>query len=252
MNNFQLETLLNNYLCIQSIKDYCPNGLQIEGKQKVQKVVTGVTSSQALIDKAVELEADALLVHHGFFWKGEPESLVGMKGNRIRTLIKNDINLLAYHLPLDKHPVLGNNVLLAKMLGITIEGGLDANDESAIALYGSLAEETTGERLSQLLSDKLERQPLHIAPASNKPIKRIGWCSGGAQDYIDYAVAKGLDAFITGEVSERTTHIARENDLHFFAAGHHATEKCGVKALGEWLQKEHGFDVTFVDIHNPV
>lgn len=252
MNNLQLEKLLNEKLSAQLIKDYSPNGLQVEGSVEVKKIVTGVTASQALIDKAVELGADALLVHHGYFWKGEPEPIRGMKGKRIRTLIKNDINLLGYHLPLDIHPEFGNNAELARILEIEVEGGLEGHAQS-VAMYGRLKQPLTGEQFSQRIGLALSRSPLHIAPENaEKLIETVGWCTGGGQDYIELAAQHGLDAFISGEISERTTYTAREQDIHYFSAGHHATERYGIKALGEWLASEHGFDVTFVDIDNPV
>lgn len=252
MNILALEKLLNEKLSPQLIKDYAPNGLQVEGKSNVKRIVTGVTASQALIDKAVELNADALLVHHGYFWKGEPEPIRGMKGKRIRTLIKNDINLLGYHLPLDIHPELGNNAELARLLNIVVEGGLEGHPQS-VALFGRLSEPMTGKALAQRVHQVLNREPLHISPDNaDKLIETVGWCTGGGQDYIELAAQHGLDAFISGEISERTTYSAREQDIHYFAAGHHATERYGIKALGEWLAREHGFDVEFIDIDNPV
>lgn len=218
----------------------------------MKRIVTGVTASQALIDKAVELNADALLVHHGFFWKGESEAIRGMKGKRIRTLIKNDINLLGYHLPLDIHPELGNNAKLAELLDIEVEGGLEGHPQS-VAMFGKLKTPMTGEELAAKIGQVLNRIPLHIAPENtDKMIEKVGWCTGGGQDYIELAASQGIDAFISGEISERTTYSAREQDIHYFAAGHHATERYGVKALGEWLTKEHGLDVEFIDIDNPV
>ncbi|EGU48194.1 hypothetical protein VII00023_20807 [Vibrio ichthyoenteri ATCC 700023] len=252
MNNLQLEKLLNEKLSPQLIKDYSPNGLQVEGAAEVNVIVTGVTASQALIDKAVELNADALLVHHGYFWKGEPDPIRGMKGKRIRTLIKNDINLLGYHLPLDIHPELGNNAQLARLLEIEVEGGLEGHPQS-VAMFGRLKQPLTGAQLAERINLVLDRAPLHIAPDNaDKLIETIGWCTGGGQDYIELAAQHGLDAFISGEISERTTYSARELDIHYFAAGHHATERYGIKALGEWLAAEHGLDVTFIDIDNPV
>jgi len=252
MNILQLEKILNEKLSPQLIKDYAPNGLQVEGKQEVTRIVTGVTASQALVDKAVELNADALLVHHGYFWKGEPEPIRGMKGNRIRTLIKNDINLLGYHLPLDIHPELGNNAELARLLDIDVEGGMEGHPQS-VAMRGRLKQPMSGGELASKINQVLNRQPLHIAPdQAGKIIETIGWCTGGGQDYIELAVQLGLDAFISGEISERTTYTAREMGIHYFAAGHHATERYGVKALGEWLAAEHGLDVEFIDIDNPV
>lgn len=252
MNNLQLEKILNEKLQPQQIKDYSPNGLQVEGTPEVKRIVTGVTASQALIDKAVELNADALLVHHGYFWKGEPEPIRGMKGKRIRTLIKNDINLMGYHLPLDIHPELGNNAELARLLDIEVEGGLEGHPQS-VAMFGKLRKPMTGTEFAEKINQVLNREPLHIAPENaDKMIETVGWCTGGGQDYIELAAANGLDAFISGEISERTTYSAREQDIHYFAAGHHATERYGIKALGEWLAKEHGFDVEFIDINNPV
>lgn len=252
MNNLQLEKLLNEKLQPQQIKDYCPNGLQVEGTAEIKRIVTGVTASQALINKAVELKADALLVHHGFFWKGEQEAIRGMKGKRIRTLIKNDINLLGYHLPLDIHPKLGNNAKLAELLEIDVEGGLEGHPQS-VAMFGRLKTPMTGAEFAAKIDQVLNRKPLHIAPENaDKMIETVGWCTGGGQDYIELAASQGIDAFISGEISERITYSAREQDIHYFAAGHHATERYGVKALGEWLAKEHGLDVEFIDIDNPV
>ncbi|ASW81565.1 Nif3-like dinuclear metal center hexameric protein [Vibrio anguillarum] len=251
MDNLKLEALLNQKLNPQLIKDYCPNGLQVEGRTEIKKIVTGVTASQALIEQAIERNADALLVHHGYFWKSEPESIRGMKGHRIRALIRNDINLYAYHLPLDIHPELGNNKLLADLLGIHVDGGLEGHPQS-VAMYGHFEQALTADELSQRIEQALQRRPLHVAPNSNRIIKTVGWCTGGGQDYVDLAAQHGLDAFISGEISERTTYSAREQNVHYFAAGHHATERYGVKALGEWLANEYDFEVEFIDIDNPV
>lgn len=252
MNNLQLEILLNQTLSPQLVKDYCPNGLQVEGKKTVKKIVTGVTASQALIEAAIDAKADAILVHHGYFWKGESQPITGMKGKRIRFLIQNDINLYAYHLPLDIHPQLGNNAQLAQLLDIETQGGLEGHPQS-VAMFGAFKTPLSGQELSQKIETVLNRKPLHISPdEQDKEIKTVGWCTGGGQDYIELAAQSGLDAFISGEISERTTYIARELGIHYFAAGHHATERYGIKALGEWLAKEHGFDVTFIDIDNPV
>lgn len=214
MNHLTLEALLNEKLRPEMVKDYCPNGLQIEGKAEVKRVITGVTASQALIEKAIELEADALLVHHGYFWKGEPEPVRGMKGKRIRSLVKHDINLYAYHLPLDIHPELGNNARLADLLGIQVAGGLEEHPQS-VAMYGTLSQPLDAEVFGQKIEQVLERKPLHIS-AGHKVIHTIGWCTGGGQDYIELAAAKGLDAFISGEISERTTYSAREQGFISF------------------------------------
>lgn len=252
MNNLQLEKILNEKLSPQLIKDYAPNGMQVEGKSEIKRIVTGVTASQALIDRAIEVEADALLVHHGYFWKGEPEPIRGMKGKRIRSLIKNDINLYGYHLPLDIHPELGNNAELARLLNINVEGGLEGHPQS-VAMFGRLKQAMTGAEFAKKIQRALNREPLHIEPENaDKLIETVGWCTGGGQDYIELAAQHGLDAFISGEISERTTYTARELDIHYFSAGHHATERYGIKALGEWLAAEHGLDVEFIDIDNPV
>ena len=248
----ELEQILNALLKPELIKDYCPNGLQIEGVAKVNKIVTGVTATQALIEQAVLKNADAIIVHHGYFWKNESYVIRGMKYQRIKALIENNINLFAYHLPLDIHAELGNNAQLAKLLDIDVKGPLEVGNSLSVAIHGEFAQAITGAELSTRLTDKLNRQCLHIAPESNKSIRRIAWCTGGGQDYIELAAEQGFDAFISGEASEKTTHIAKEMDIHFFAAGHHATERYGVKALGEHLTKTYSIDVEFIDIDNPV
>jgi len=252
MKSNDFEEYLNQLLKPEQIKDYAPNGLQIQGSEHITKIVTGVTASQALIDLAIEEKADALLVHHGYFWKNESYVIRGMKHSRIKALIENNINLFAYHLPLDVHPTLGNNVQLATLLTIDVTGPLELGNSISIALQGQLSEITSGSDLALLINEKLNRECLHIAPPSNKKIKTIAWCTGGGQDYIELAAEQGIDAFISGEVSEKTTHIAKEMDIHFFAAGHHATERYGVKALGEYIAKEQGLNVVFIDIDNPV
>ena len=247
-----LEQYLNELLQPHAIKDFCPNGLQVQGKTQINKIVTGVTASQALIEQAIELNADALLVHHGFFWKNESPTITGMKYRRIKALLDHNINLLAYHLPLDVHPELGNNAQLAKLLGIKVTGLVEENNPFSVVVKGELAKPMSGQSFNQLLTDKLNRTSLHIASSSNKEIKTVAWCTGGGQGYIELAAAQGIDAFISGEASEQTTHVAREMDIHFFAAGHHATERYGAKALGEHLAQKFELDVEFVDINNPV
>ena len=252
MNNIQLESVLNELLSPHQIKDYCPNGLQVEGKPEVKKIITGVTACQALIDHAIEEQADALLVHHGYFWKGEPAEIRGMKYRRIKALIENGINLYAYHLPLDVHPILGNNAKLAEMLDIEVLGGLEEGNPNSVAIYGQFAQPLSGEELAARLSITLHREPLHIGDNAPKEIKTVGWCTGGGQDFIELAANKGLDAFISGEISERTVHISRELGIHYFSAGHHATERYGIKSLGDYLADKHNLDVTFIDVDNPV
>ena len=250
MNNLELERLLNEKLSTDRINDYAPNGLQVEGKSEIKKIITGVTASQALIDYAVAQQADAVLVHHGYFWKSENPCIRGMKGKRIKTLLVNDINLYGYHLPLDVHPELGNNAKLAQLLGIGDLQPLE-NGSTSIPVWGTLKDPVTTEEFAQRIEQVLQRKPLICTENGPHLIRKIGICTGGGQGYIDLAAAQGCDAFITGEVSEQTIHSAREQGIHFFAAGHHATERYGIKALGEWLAAEYGLDVEFKDIDNP-
>jgi dinuclear metal center YbgI/SA1388 family protein len=251
MKRSDLMSHLNNLLEPHTIKDFCPNGLQIEGKDNITKIVTGVTASQALIDAAINHKADAILVHHGFFWKGESQQIVGMKKKRIEALIKHDINLIAYHLPLDIHPTLGNNAQLAKLLDITYEAGLELGSAKSIPVKGILNTPMTGSEFAQKIATVLNREPVTSIVRDEK-IKTIAWCTGGGQGYIDLAAEQGIDAYLTGEASEQTIHSSREQNIDFFAAGHHATERYGVKALGEHLAAEHKLEVIFVDIDNPV
>ncbi|MBR9856565.1 MAG: Nif3-like dinuclear metal center hexameric protein [Gammaproteobacteria bacterium] len=252
MNNLELERLLNRQLNVAAIKDYCPNGLQVEGKTEVKHLVTGVTASQALIDHAIEVGADALLVHHGYFWKGEDERVRGIKRKRLKALLSHDINLYGYHLPLDIAPELGNNAQLAALLGISIDGPLEPGNALSVSMQGTLDTPLSGAELSARLQQQLGRPVLHVGEQGPALIRRVGWCTGGGQGYIDLAADQGMDAFITGEASEQTVHVARERGIHFFAAGHHATERYGIKALGEWLAREQGLQVSFKDIDNPV
>lgn len=252
MNNYHLEKLLNNKLNSAAFQDYAPNGLQVEGRQSIQKIITGVTACQALLDKAVEVNADAIIVHHGYFWKNEPVVICNMKRRRLKTLLANDINLYGYHLPLDAHSELGNNAQLGKLLGIPISEDFSNALGNPYLACGEFTEQKTGLEVKQQLEALLSRQVLHCCSDNPPAIKRVAWSTGGAQDFIDQAITIGADAFITGEVSERTVHIAREMNIHFYAAGHHATERYGVKALGEWLAENYAFDVQFIDIDNPV
>lgn len=232
-------------------QDYCPNGLQVEGHPSVRRLVSGVTASQALIEAAVERGADLLLVHHGFFWKGENPCLTGMKQRRLKALLGNDISLLAYHLPLDDHPELGNNAQLAARLGLVEETRFGGGRSPALACAGVLEDSCPAEQFGQRIAAALGREPQWI-PGSAGQIRRIGWCTGAAQSYLEDAARLGLDAFVSGEISEPTVHIAREYGIHYFAAGHHATERYGVQALGEHLAGYFDIPHTFCDIDNPV
>ncbi|MBE7376058.1 Nif3-like dinuclear metal center hexameric protein [Pseudomonas lopnurensis] len=239
----------DRYLNVARIADYCPNGLQVEGRPQVRRIVSGVTASQALLDAAVEAQADVVLVHHGYFWKNEDARIVGMKQRRLKTLLSNDISLLAYHLPLDVHPEVGNNVRLGELLGLTVEGPLEPDNPRSVGLVGSLEIPLAPMDFLHRVHQALGREPLMIE--GKGLIRRIAWCTGGAQGYIDQAVAAGVDAYLTGEISEPTVHVARENGLSFFAAGHHATERYGVRALGDYLARRFAVEHLFIDCPNP-
>ncbi len=241
---------IEQFLNVNAISDYCPNGLQVEGKAQIKRIVSGVTASQALIDAAIELQADAILVHHGYFWKGEDQRVIGMKQRRIKALLTHDINLLAYHLPLDVHPEVGNNVQLAQRLGLTVTGPLEPGNPRSVGLIGTLDTPLSAKDFAARIESVLGRAPLVFD--QHKPIQSVAWCTGGAQGYIEQAIAAGVDAYLTGEVSERTFHEAQENGISFFAAGHHATERYGVQALGEWLVKRFGIEHHYVECDNPV
>ncbi|WOI35642.1 Nif3-like dinuclear metal center hexameric protein [Alteromonas sp. CI.11.F.A3] len=250
VNNLELKRYLDGTLRAHEISDYCPNGLQVEGKAEIQRVVTGVTASQALIDAAIAENADAIVVHHGYFWKGESQAISGMKKKRIKALLEHDINLFAYHLPLDVHPEFGNNRQLAALLEIDNVQALSGVKPTGVVMQGEFEKPMSQNELQQRLADMLGRTVLAEGDET-KTIKTLAWCTGGGQGFIEQAVAAGVDAFITGEVSEQTIHTAREMGISFFAAGHHATERYGVKALGEHIQSEFNLDVTFIDIRNP-
>lgn len=240
----------DRFLNAARIADYCPNGLQVEGRPQVRRIVSGVTASQALLDAAVEAEADVVLVHHGYFWKGEDARVTGMKRRRLQTLLGHDISLLAYHMPLDLHPEVGNNVQLARQLEITVEGPLDPENPKVVGLLGSLAEPMTARDFARRVQEVLGREPLLVEGTGM--VRRIGWCTGGGQGYIDDAIAAGVDLFLTGEASEQTFHSARENGVSFIAAGHHATERYGVQALGDYLARRFAIEHLFIDCPNPV
>jgi dinuclear metal center YbgI/SA1388 family protein len=248
MKREELVNYLDGLLTPGKFRDYCPNGLQVEGRSEVLRLVAGVTASQALVDAAVERQADAILVHHGWFWKGEDGRVTGIRRQRLGSLLANDINLLAYHLPLDAHPELGNNAQLASRLGWLPEGRFGEQD---IAWLGSLAEPCDLPTLTARVAAALGRQPL-VVGGSERPIRRIGWCSGGAQGYFEQAIALGVDAYLSGEISEQTVHLARESGVAYLAAGHHATERYGVQALAGHLAQQFGIACDFVDLDNPV
>lgn len=244
----QLCEFCHDFLDVDDFDDYCPNGLQVEANDRVEHIVCGVTASQALIDAAAGAGADTLLVHHGYFWRGEAQPIVGMKGRRIRSLIDNRINLLAFHLPLDAHPEVGNNVQLAKRMGWTVDGSFG---EQGLGFEGAVAAAQSLDELRQDLATRLDARPLAIA-GGDHPIERIAWCTGAAQGFIAAAAERGVDAFVSGEVSEPTFHCARELGIHYIAAGHHATERYGVQALAALIAERFGIAQQFIDIPNPV
>ena len=243
----ELRTWLDVELDAARFRDYCPNGLQVEGRETVRRVVCGVTASQALIEVAIEREADALVVHHGWFWKSEDGRVTGFRKQRMARLLAHDISLFAYHLPLDAHPVLGNNAQLARHLGWAVTGRFAEQD---IGFLGVPPAPTSAGELVQCIGRVLGRQPLLIGEDSRE-VTRIAWCSGGAQDYFEDALTMGADIFVSGEISEQTVHLARETGMAFVAAGHHATERYGVMALAAQLHETFGIDCEFVDIPNP-
>lgn len=238
-------------LSADEFKDYCPNGLQVDTGAPITHLIAGVTACQALIDQAIEHKAQAILVHHGYFWKGEAQPLTGMKGKRIQSLYENGISLIAYHLPLDAHPELGNNRALADLLDLTITGALHPDQKHPVGNIASTAP-IAADELAQKIANALGRAPTHIAADDPKrTLKKIAICTGGAQDMIEQAALMGCDAFISGEISERTTHMAREMGVDYFAAGHHATERGGVMRLADRIADQFGIKTQFIDINNP-
>ncbi len=247
MDRTQLQRHLDDLLEAARFKDYCPNGLQVEGAPEVRKVVCGVTASQALIEAAIERGAQALLVHHGWFWRGEDGRVTGMKKARMARLLAHDINLFAYHLPLDAHAELGNNAQLGRVLGLTPTGV--AGDQGLLWL-GETAQPVAASVLAQQVGEALGRAPLLVGDAC-RSVRRVAWCTGGAQGYFEQAIAEGVDLYLSGEISEQTTHLARESGVPYIAAGHHATERYGVRALGAHIAAHFGLQADFVDIDNP-
>jgi dinuclear metal center YbgI/SA1388 family protein len=241
---------LHELLQVERFRDYAPNGLQVEGRGVIRRLASAVTASQAAVEAAAAMGADALLVHHGYFWRNEDPRVVGMTRRRLATLLAHDVNLLAYHLPLDAHERYGNNVRLADVLGISVQGRF--GPDQALALYGELPVPMTGTAFAAHVVHRLGRAPLHLAADGAAMVRRIGWCTGAAQDYIEAAAALGLDAYLSGEASERTFHAARELNIQFFGAGHHATERFGVLALADHLADKFDLEHRPIEIANPI
>ncbi|MEJ1959957.1 MAG: Nif3-like dinuclear metal center hexameric protein [Nitrosomonadales bacterium] len=244
----ELRDYIGSLLEVGRFRDYCPNGLQVEGKAEVHRIATGVTASQRLLDEATAWGADAILVHHGYFWRNEDAAITGIKKRRVAHLLQHDVNLLAYHLPLDAHAELGNNAQLARQLGLVEQGRFGEQD---IACYGELAHVQSLDQFSAHIATVLQRPP-QVIGEGGQSIRRIAWCTGAAQGYFEAAVALGVDAFLTGEISEQNVHVAHETGVAFVAAGHHATERYGVQALGQHLAKRFGIEHRFFDQDNPV
>ena len=248
MKRDELIRYLDELLEPERFKDYCPNGLQVEGRPEIRRIVAGVTASQALVDQAVARGADALLVHHGWFWRGEDGRVTGFRKKRLQTLLTHDINLIAYHLPLDGHAEFGNNAQLAQRLGWTVEGRFGEQD---VGWYGRLNESRTLGEVAHRVSAELGREALVIG-AQAQQVSRIAWCSGGAQSLFEAALSLGVQAFLSGEISEQHVHLARESGVAYLAVGHHASERYGVEALAAHLAAKFGLDCAFIDIDNPV
>jgi dinuclear metal center YbgI/SA1388 family protein len=248
MQRTELEDYLNRYLDAARFRDYCPNGLQVEGRAEIRSIVTGVTASLALLEAARERGADAILVHHGYFWRGEDARVTGTRRARLALLLAHDINLFGFHLPLDAHAEVGNNAQLARVLDLPVAGRFCEQD---IGMHGAFATPLALGALAQRVNERLGRAPQVIGRA-DRMVRRVAWCTGAAQNYLDDAVRLGVDAYITGEISEQTVHLARETDVAFIAAGHHATERHGIRALGEHLAARFGLAHSFIDIENPV
>jgi dinuclear metal center YbgI/SA1388 family protein len=243
-----LAAQVDAHLNAAAFKDYCPNGLQVENRQSISRVVTGVTANLDLIDAAIALGAQAIIVHHGLFWKGEDGRLVGFRVERVRKLLSADIALLAYHLPLDVHAALGNNAQLAQRCGWHVEGALPSEP---LVMRGFVPTAQPLHQFSAHIERVLGRKTLVVGPR-DRLVHRIAWCTGAAQSFFEHAIGAGADAFVTGEISEQHVHLARETGVAFVAAGHHATERFGVQALGQWIHSTFSLQHTFVDVDSPV
>ena len=248
MPTAELIAHLDELLQARRFADYCPNGLQVEGNGSVQRVVCGVTASLALVRAAARLDAQALLVHHGWFWRGDDPRVLGTRRERLAETLAAGLNLIAYHLPLDAHPELGNNARLGAVMGWEVAGRAGENE---LLCWADLPETRDARWLADGLAHALGRVPLLVGDLQ-RPIRRLAWCTGAAQDLLQQAIDLGADAFVSGEIAERTTHLAREASVIYAGAGHHATERHGIRALGAHLGRRFGLDVVFVDDPNPV
>lgn len=251
MTQDQLSSYLYDFLNCALYTDYAPNGIQVEGKTNIKRLCTAVTASEGVIDQAIAWQADALLVHHGYFWRGEDPVIKGMKRQRVSQLLKHEINLLAYHLPLDCHIELGNNACLAKLFMVKSVEMHQAGNTKNLLWSGTLAKTMAANKFTEFLKKVFRRTPLHIS-GTHKKISSIAWCSGAAQNFIEEACKLGVDAYISGEVSERTYYEAKELGIHYYSCGHHATERYGIQALGQHLASYFDLEHLFIDSDNPV
>jgi dinuclear metal center YbgI/SA1388 family protein len=243
----ELERFLETTLESGRFSDYSPNGLQVEGRSNIERIVTGVTSSLALIEEAARRKADALIVHHGCFWKGDSLRLTGYRRQRIATLLRHDINLFAYHLPLDAHPELGNNARWGALMGWRPLGRFGEQD---LGWHGEIPEGCTLAELARQTEARLRRKPLLIGDPG-RVVRRVAWCSGGAQGALEHAAKLGAEVYLSGEISEQTPHIAQETGTAYLACGHHATERFGIEALTTHITRELGLACDFLDLQNP-
>jgi dinuclear metal center YbgI/SA1388 family protein len=243
----EIETYLNTLLDVGRFRDYGPNGLQVEGHNEVRRIVSGVTASLELIRAAVEMQADTMLVHHGLFWKGHDGRVTGWLKQRLAMLLAHQINLFAFHLPLDAHPEWGNNAQFGARFGWRVDGRFGDQD---LGFVGCAAEPLAVAELAALLAHRLSRTPTVVA-GDGRPLRRIAWCTGGAQGYFEAAIAAGADAFVTGEISEPQAHYARETGVAFFACGHHASERFGAPAVAQHVATKFGLEHHFIEIDNP-
>jgi dinuclear metal center YbgI/SA1388 family protein len=245
-----LEGYLASALDISRFHDYCPNGVQVEGRSQIKTLVTGVTASLDLIEAARDAGADAILVHHGYFWRGEDPRVVGQKQRRLKLLLENGLTLFAYHLPLDMHREYGNNVQLAKKLGLLPDGNFGEDGLGWLGRITDAQVRTVGD-LARRIADRLARAPLVVGDPEQR-VDRLGWCTGAAQSLFGSAIEAGATVYLSGEISEPTVHLARESGVTYMACGHHATERYGVQALGSHVAAHFGIAHHFIDIDNPV
>jgi dinuclear metal center YbgI/SA1388 family protein len=245
-----LADYLAKTLDINRFRDFCPNGLQVEGRAQIKTLVSGVTANVALLQAAIERGADAVLVHHGYFWRGEDARVIGQKQRRLKLLLENDVNLFAYHLPLDMHTELGNNAQLALLLGLQAESRFGEDDLGWLGSVADPAVKTVGD-LAVRIEQRLGRAPLMIGDPTQQ-LQKVGWCTGAAQGFLGDAINAGAMVYLSGEISEPTVHLARESGVAYLACGHHATERYGVQALGNHVARQFGIAHHFIDIDNPV